>query len=105
MATITMYVPTAADVAAVEIGSFAPGAFGRMEVVTDVTARGQDRKGAAFVCYRVAFGDNGATMSGSIKAGELDRNTASSRYFTSAQLDAIERDMNAKGERERVIEI
>lgn len=101
---ITLWVPTVDDVAAVAVGEEMADAFGSVREVTEVTYRGVDIKGRPVVCFRTQFGPT-SEISGSLKAGELVRNTLVTKYFNSSQLWLIEQDMIAKGERTRMVEV
>ena len=98
-----LLVPTAADVAELKIGDRALNAFGNYEEVTEITYRSVDVAGNPFVGYYTRFGSDTSRLSGGYKAGELVRTVHASCRHKSAELDAIERDMRAAGERERVI--
>lgn len=62
--------PTRADILALRVGDLAPNCFGKLARVTEIHAQQDDIKGKAFVCYYIEFGDNGSTMSGSLKEDE-----------------------------------
>ena len=87
--TIGARMPEADDVRNLKVGAVAPGCFGDSEV-TEIYALQQDLHGAWFVCYYVRHGSNNGTMSESMKAGELIRDWALCRDFTSAEIDSIE---------------
>lgn len=67
---ITAIVPTAADVLELKVGDQAPYIFGTSTVV-EITYRGVDVNGKAFVGYYVQFGENGSRMSASLKEDEM----------------------------------
>lgn len=69
-----------------------------------IAYRGVDVKGAPFVGFDSQFGTtSGSTLSGSYKVGELHRTVHSSGRYKSAELDRIETEMRAAGERMRVL--
>ena len=103
MTQVMLWVPSAAEVNAVCVGSMLPNTFGNVSEVVEISYRGTDVKGRPYVGFYSRFSEN-ATMSDSIKAGELVRSVQTSRYFKSAELDTIERSMNANSERVRFVE-
>lgn len=46
--------------------------------VTEITARGVDVQGSPYVCFYTKLGDDGSTISGSLKAS---RHESDSRYY------------------------
>lgn len=95
-----LFIPTLDDIAKIRVGELAPDCFGRMARIVDVACIKADIHGAMFACYSTAHGPR-SSISMSIKVGKLTRTVATSRAYTSAELDAIEREMNAAGERLR----
>ena len=91
-----LYVPTREEVQSLKVGDLAPDAFGRMSEVTEIFGQKDDINGRAFVCYYTRFGSNGGSCSTSMKEGELVRSVAASGRYTSADLIAIERKINAE---------
>jgi len=91
--SLIILVPTREEVESLQVGNLALDAFGRMSEVTEIFGRGNDIKGRAYVCYYTRFGANGS-CSTSMKEGELVRTVATSGRYTSAELDAIERQIN-----------
>lgn len=65
-----LLVPSAAQCQELKPGDLALNCFGQLEPVSEVYARGTDVHGSAYVCFYAAFGDSGATISGSYRAGE-----------------------------------
>ena len=82
---VTLVKPTKYDILNLSVGQMAPFSLGWSNV-TEITYRGQDINGKWFVCYYVQFGQ-GATMSHSLKEGEVDRTLDACKYFKSAELD------------------
>ncbi len=70
-------------------GDLAPDAFGRLKKVKEIQYRRDDVNGLAFVGYTVEFGPN-STISNSMKEGRILRTVELSKYYTSAQIDAME---------------
>lgn len=58
--------PTREDVEALKVGDLAPNCFGGMAIVKEITYRGVNLKGKAYVGYYAAFGDNNGSISGSL---------------------------------------
>lgn len=96
-----LYIPTRTDIESLQEGDSAPDCFGKLSKVVEVGHRGSDTKGKSFVMYFTAFGSDGSTCSMSMKEDELVRHVGTSAKFTSHQLDDIEAEMLAKGERTR----
>lgn len=90
------FIPTRDFVEDLKVGDIAPSSIGGWRTVKQITYRGDDVNGKAYVGYYVDFG-NGSTLSHSIKEGELVRTLATSNHHTSAELDLIERDALAYG--------
>jgi hypothetical protein len=89
------FIPTAIDVSDLRVGDRALDCFGKWRTVAKIGARSIDVNGAAFVRFETEFGPS-STMTGSYKVGELVRTTALSAAHTSAEVDAIERELNAR---------
>ncbi len=88
---MNLVIPSREDVMNLKVGDLAPDAFGRMSEVVEIYAGPKDDcNGRAFACYYVRFGIEGK-MSSSVKQDEVVRSIASSNHFTSAEIDAIER--------------
>jgi hypothetical protein len=88
-------IPTRAEVENLEAGDLALDCFGKYRRVTRVHGRGNDVKGRAYVCFYTEFTPGRSEMSGSYKEGELVRTVRLTRDHTSAELDRLEREMNA----------
>ncbi len=95
-----LYIPTLHDIESLSVGDMAMDCLGRMRPVAEVNFRGTDLRGKAYVGFKVEFGPH-STITQSYKEDELVRHVGTSRCFTSLQLDDIEADMLAKGERVR----
>jgi hypothetical protein len=95
-----LYIPTRSDIEAMQVGDKAMNCFGRPARVVEVSFRGTDIKGKAYVGVKLNFGPN-STITQSFKEDELVRHVGTSAKFTSHQLDDIEAEMLAKGERVR----
>ena len=91
------YIPTRATIEHIEPGTLMLNCFGKLARVKEVTARGEDVNGLAYVCTRLESGTGHGTISESYKEGELLRTTDLCCKFNSHELDQIERDMKAKG--------
>lgn len=72
-----------------EVGSLAPDCFNRIREVKEISFRGEDSQGKAFVGVLLAWGTN-STMSNSYKEGELVRGLGLSSILCSAECDALE---------------
>lgn len=92
--------PTLADVHNLQVGDLAPASLGADENglarVVRIRYRGIDIEGKAYVGYCTAHGNDGASVSNSIKEDRLDRSLFTSRHFNSAELDQIERELLAE---------
>ncbi len=97
-----LYIPTLHDIESLSVGDMAMDCFGNMRQVVEVNFRGVDIRGKAYVGFKVEFGPH-STVTQSYKENELVRHVGTSKYFNSWQLDDIEVDMLAKGERVREI--
>ena len=94
-----LYIPTRSDIENLKEGDMALNCFGRKaEVVGEVTFT--EGNGKLFVFYNTKMSEN-STCSMSMKEDELVRHVGASAKFNSHQLDLIEADMLAKGERVR----
>ena len=78
-----VHVPTRREVQNIRRGSHVLDCFGSWSEVAEVTGRGDDVKGRAFVCCSIKWGDT-STISGSFKEGELVRTVALTARHTSA---------------------
>jgi hypothetical protein len=87
--TIIM-IPTRTLCETLSVGDYALNPFGRMARVTEISYRGMDAGGKAYVGYYTANGPTSA-VSGSYKEGELVRTVATSTKMTSVGCDALER--------------
>lgn len=92
---LRFFVPRADFVANIKPGDYAPDSFGNAAQVVTIAYRGIDVNGKAYVGVNLAFGDN-ATISESYKVDRLHRHIGICNLYTSAELDAIEKDMNAR---------
>jgi len=89
-----IYIPTRAEIQSMEVGDLAPDCFGHWRRVTKVYAKGHDVNGKAYVCYYTEFGP-GASISNSLKEGEINRTVALTGKFTSHELDILEKSLSA----------
>ncbi len=96
-----LYIPTLHEIESLSVGDMALNCFGQEAKVTQVTHRGTDIYGKAYVLYFTATATGNGEMSMSMREDELVRHVGTSKYFNSWQLDDIEKDMLAKGERVR----
>ncbi len=101
---LVLLVPNAADVVGLEEGVLALNCFGEWAKVTRISYRGEAvvPPGVPYVGYYTATSAT-SSMSGSYKVGQLVRTVHASSRYTSAELDAIEREMVARGERIREV--
>ncbi len=95
-----LYIPTLHDIESLKVGDMAMDCFGNMRQVVEVDFRGVDIRGKTYVNFKVEFGPH-STVTQSYKEDELVRHVGTSKYFNSWQLDDIEAEMLAKGERVR----
>ena len=87
-----IYIPTRAEIQSMEVGELAPDCFGHWRRVTKVYAKGHDVNGKAYVCYYTEFGPE-ASISNSLKEGEINRTVALTGKFTSHELDLMEKNL------------
>lgn len=85
----TAFRPTTNEIEMLRVGDMAPDAFGGVSQVVDITYRGIDVHGRAYVGYYVRFSDT-SKMSGSMKAGEVVRSVQVCRFHTSAEIDQLD---------------
>jgi hypothetical protein len=90
-----IYIPTRSEIEALKEGDLAPDCFGNWRRVTKVYARGDDVNGKAYVCFYTEFGP-GASISNSLKEGEINRTVALTGKFTSHELDLMEKNRCAR---------
>jgi hypothetical protein len=84
-----IFMPTRAYVAGLQAGDAAPDCFGSMSTVAEITYRGEDAQGRAYVGYATAFGVN-ARITNSLKQDRITRSVALSNRYTSAEIDRLE---------------
>ncbi len=96
-----LYIPTRLDIESLSVGDMAMDCFGKVSQVSQITHRGITLSGKAFILYYTASPTGNGQISMSMKEDELVRHVGTSAKFTSRQLDDIEKDMLAKGERVR----
>ena len=99
MTTYLYLIPTRSDIESLKVGDMVINPFGKMAEVVEIFARGNDRSDRAYVCYYTAHGDNNGRMSHSMVERELVRTVPLTFKHTSAELDRIEREMNAGREK------
>jgi hypothetical protein len=88
--------PTREDIVNLKVGDLAIDAFGKMARVVGIHAQRDDIKGRAFVCYYTEHGFPGSTCSMSRKERKVTRTVALSIVYTSAEIDAIEKQLLAE---------
>jgi hypothetical protein len=81
--------PTRSEIESLKEGDLAPDCFGNWRRVTRIYARGNDVNGKAYICYYTEFG-TGASISNSLKEGEINRTVALTGKYTSHELDELE---------------
>lgn len=64
-------VPTTAEIFNLEVGFFAPNCFGNMVQVKEITYKGTDINGNAYVGVKLCNGSHGSTITESYKAGQV----------------------------------
>ncbi len=94
-----IYIPTRAEIEAIKEGDLAPDCFGQWRRVIKIFARGDDVNGKAYICYYTEFGAN-ASISNSLKEGEINRTVGLTGKYTSHELDILEESLCA-GKRSR----
>jgi len=75
-------------------GDFAPDCFGNLVKVVEISFRGVDVNGLAYVGYSTEFGPN-SSISNSMKEGKILRTVDLSNHYTSAQIDVMEKGLSA----------
>ena len=95
-----IYIPTRAEIEALQEGDLAPDCFGHWKRVTRIFARGNDVNGKAFVCYYTELG-HGASISNSLQEGKINRTVALTGKYTSHELDLVEKSHCACSKRSR----
>lgn len=94
-----LYIPTRSEIEAMQVGDMAMDCFGKKANVSQITVKSEDVNGKLFVHYYTDSANGRTSMS--MKEDELVRHVGTSAKFTSHQLDLIETEMLAKGERVR----
>jgi len=89
-----IYIPTRSEIEALKEGDLTPDCFGNWRRVTKIYARGGDIKGKAYVCYYTEFGP-GASISNSLKEGEINRTVGLTARYSSHELDVLEKWLSA----------
>ena len=84
-----IYIPTRAEIEALEVGDLAPDCFGHWKLVTRIFGRGDDINGKAYVCYYTEYGVRGS-ISNSLKEGQINRTVPLCGRYTSHELDQME---------------
>lgn len=97
-----LYIPTRSDIESLQTGDSALSAFGRKAEVVGEIYKAEDRNGKLFAHYYTRMNEN-STCSMSMKEDELVRHVGTSTKFNSYQLDLIEAEMLANGERVRTL--
>lgn len=96
----TFFIPTRQQIESLTTGDLALNCFGRMAEIVGEVYRAKDVNGKLFAHYYTKMGE-GSKISHSMKEDELVRHVGTSAKFTSWELDKIEAEMLAKGERVR----
>jgi hypothetical protein len=91
---IEIYIPTRSEIEALKEGDLAPDCFGQWRRVTRIYARGDDVNGKAYVCFYTEFGQN-ASITNSLKEGEINRTVGLTAKYTSHELDLMEKRLSA----------
>ena len=86
------YIPTKEDVQNLNVGDQAYDWAGNLKTVDEISGRGIDIKGKAFVCFYLINGPH-SRVSSSLKEGQLNRTVELSNEYSSHELDEIERIM------------
>jgi len=95
-----LYIPTRQDIESLKVGDMAMDCFGRMRPIISIRFQGNSADGQAYIGFSVEFGPH-STVSNVYREDELVRHVGTSAKFNSHQLDLIESDMLANGERVR----
>jgi hypothetical protein len=94
------FIPTEEEVANLKVGDLAPSSLGADEnglgKVIKITYRGVDINGKPFVGFSTEWHGPGSSVTNSMKVDELVRTLHYCRRYTSAELDRIERELNAR---------
>jgi len=64
-------VPTTSEIFNIEVGFFAPNCFGDIVEVKEITYKGTDVNGNAYVGVKLYNGSRGSTITESYKAGQV----------------------------------
>ena len=91
-----VFIPTREDIESLKVGDPALDAFGRWSPVKMIFAAGTNVRGGAYVCFYTKTSET-SHCSQSYHEGGLVRTVDLCSAFTSAELDQIEKDFNAKG--------
>lgn len=97
MPIIEAFIPSREFVQSLRVGDLAPNGLSEWRTVTSIYALGVDINGKAYVCYYTDLG-RGATISGSLKEGELVRTLALTSRLNSAECRLLETEMLVRGE-------
>ena len=100
---VSAIIPPVELVQNLEAGDTVLDCFGNVADVAEITFRGVDLAGKAFVGFTTTRLSDTSTCSHTYKAGRLVRTVKLSGMFTSRELDDLEADMLAKGEYARGI--
>jgi hypothetical protein len=90
-----LFVPTRETIESLTVGSRALDCFGRMSNVVKIAYRGTTRDGRAYVGFYTRLGDH-STISQSYVEGRLVRTVPLTGWFTSHELDQIEKQMGGR---------
>lgn len=99
---VSAIIPSVELVQNLEAGDTVLDCFGNLADVAEITFRGVDLAGKAFVGFTTRLSDT-STCSHTYKAGRLVRTVKLTGMFTSHELDKLEADMLAKGDNARGI--
>ena len=87
--TITMNMPTKADIENLKVGDLAPASFGPSKKVIEIIYRGTDVNGKAYVGYYVELSPT-SSLSHSLQQDRISRDLSTTKAFSSHELDLIE---------------
>ena len=93
---VVVEIPTREEIEKLQVGDLVINCFGEQRKITNIFARGNNLiNGKAYICFYSEFG-NGSEVSGSYAEDSLVRTVALSHYYTSHELDMIEKNLQPK---------
>ena len=94
---VVVEIPTREEIDRLQVGDLVLNCFGEQRKITSIHARGNNFiDGKAYICFYSEFGNSGSTVSGSYAEDQMVRTVALSRYYTSHELDIIEKNLQPK---------